>query len=80
MTYIWQQGYGSKYFTVQTNNRKVKRKLDDRSGKNEKATMFGNGVNCSLWLFRLTFSSPAAARGLIDTLSPVDKNTTYLSE
>lgn len=65
VTYLWQETHGEPVFRIQTNDPKVKRKLN----RTKEVTPVGEGMNSSLWIFKIIFESPNEAPGFLHKIT-----------
>jgi len=65
VTYLWQEVYGEPLFRIQTNDPAIRNKLK----KNKDVIPVGEGMNSSIWVFKITFDSPGQAPEFLKKLT-----------
>ena len=65
MTYLWREEIRKPYYRFQTDEIKIADKMKRR----KKFELIGNGLNCSLWIFKSKFSRFDMARNTLKSLT-----------
>ena len=68
MTYLWQTGRGSKSYRIQTDNRKVKDKLNRRN----KFRLGAYSLTHELWIYSCEFKRPDIAKKVLKSVTRVN--------
>lgn len=71
-TYLWQEERGKNFYRIQTDEKSVADKLKRRKD----CILTSIGLNCKLWVFVCSYSSPSKARISLKRLTgrPIQKD------